>query len=193
MTLLPGMTNCGEGNISWFPERMNLLHSLILENKPLNLIETGFNMGHSSLLIGASILQAMDQDSEYSSKKINFYVFDICVHPCVKSNFQIVKEFFQHKINMVFIEGSTHETLKPFLHSNNIYLDFAEIDGDHSYEGVQNDTNAVINRMNPNGIIYIDDYNSSKIPFDSVNRGVNDLIWDAYSTFYIDGVFVGRK
>jgi len=37
-------------------------------------------------------------------------------------------------------------------------LDFAYIDGDHSYEGVKNDALKVLSRLNPHGMIVFDDY-----------------------------------
>jgi hypothetical protein len=52
MELLEGMRNdCQEGNISWFPERQKSLSEIITKLKPTNLIQIGFNMGHSALLI----------------------------------------------------------------------------------------------------------------------------------------------
>ncbi len=52
MELLEGMRNdCQEGNISWFPERQKTLRDLIGNYKPQSLIQIGFNMGHSALLI----------------------------------------------------------------------------------------------------------------------------------------------
>jgi predicted O-methyltransferase YrrM len=187
--LLEGMINGGEGNITWFPERQELLCRLIKETKPKTLIETGFNMGHSALLICNTIKELKDSDIEYREAKVNFYIFDICEHECVKPNFNILKENFKDIINLHFIEGSTFDTLKDFNTIDNQLIDFAEIDGCHTYEGVQNDVKCVLEKISVGGIIYIDDYKSSKFNIDGVNRGVDDLDWSKFSPNYTDGVF----
>ena len=78
MELLEGMRNdCKEGNISWFPERQKTLINLIKKNKPHNIIEIGFNMGHSSLIICDTIVR-MKQDGEFDDEPVTINIFDIC-------------------------------------------------------------------------------------------------------------------
>jgi predicted O-methyltransferase YrrM len=192
MNLLEGMTFCGEGNISWFPERMHLLFNLIYENTPNVILETGFNMGHSSILICEAVKSAKLIDPNYMSKDVNFYIFDICEHHCAKSNFEVVKNTYQDFLNLHFIEGSTFDTLKNYVDVNNLQIDFAEIDGDHSYEGVKHDITCVWDRINTNGIIYVDDYGTGHRDGE-LDRGVHDFDWSDFHTNSIEGVHWGKK
>ena len=74
MELLKGMVQSGcEGNISWFENRQKKMRELIDEIKPTNLIQIGFNLGHSALLICEKIKEKKNEDESYANKKINFY------------------------------------------------------------------------------------------------------------------------
>ena len=194
MELLENMSNsCWEGNISMFPERQELLVNIIKELKPKTLIETGFNMGHSALLICNAINEIKKTDKEYENQVINFYVFDICIHECVKPNFEVLKEYFKDTINLYLEEGSTFDTIKVFNTLNNQLIDFVEVDGCHTYDGVRNDVMNLWGKLSNNGVIYVDDYKSTKIHLDEVDRGVNSIDWSNFSTDFIDGVFWAKK
>lgn len=194
MGLLDGMlTTSGEGNISWFGNRQEKLVSLIKEVKPEYVMELGFNMGHSAILICESIIESKNSDEEYKDKKVQFYIFDICDHNTVKPNFQILSDKFKEDIDFTLIEGDSLVTIPQFFKDNNIKFDFIEIDGNHSYDYVRADIMNSWNNVSTNGIIYVDDYRSSRIQLVDVDNGVDSLDWSEFDTDYTDGIFWGKK
>ena len=63
MELLNGMIkSSGEGNISWFENRQDKIVQLIRNIKPEYIMELGFNMGHSALLICNTIMELKESD-----------------------------------------------------------------------------------------------------------------------------------
>jgi len=195
MELLNGMiTTSGEGNISWFGNRQEKLVELIREIKPENIMELGFNMGHSALLICKTIMDLKNNDPIYFSKKIQFYVFDICEHNTVKHNLQVLWETYKDHITFTLVEGNSLESIPNFFKQNNIKFDFIEIDGCHTYNCVRNDVMNSWNNLSSRGVMYIDDYRSTTCSIPDVDNGVDSLDWSNFNTNYIDGVFwVKRK
>jgi hypothetical protein len=190
MRLLEGMIESGcEGNISWFQNRQEKILELITELKPKNLIEIGFNIGHSASLICEKIKNLKKENLEYKNIETNFYIFDICICNATKPNFQFLKKYYEEFLNLYLIEGSSLETVKPFLESKNILFDFIEIDGCHTYECVLEDIKNTINFLSSKGVVYIDDYKSKVFPIKEVDDGVDNFEWQNFETNYIDGVF----
>jgi predicted O-methyltransferase YrrM len=194
MELLEGMIESGcEGNIGWFENRQIKMLELITELKPKNLIEIGFNIGHSALLICEKIKNLKRENSEYNLVEINFYIFDICVCDATKPNFEVLKAYYKEFLNLHLIEGSSLETITPFMNSKNILFDFIEIDGCHTYECLQQDLKNTVNFLSKNGVIYIDDYKSSQYPLKQVDNGVDDFNWQDFEIDFIDGVFWAKN
>jgi predicted O-methyltransferase YrrM len=191
--LLPKMEECGEGHIGQFPERQEKLVEFINTIKPINLIEIGFNNGNSAILICQTIDKLIENDDDYKNKKINFFIFDICRHPCSKTNFEILKEKYQNKINLNFIEGSSVITLKEFMSNNELLFDFIEIDGGHDFYTLTSDIQNTINFLKTEGLMYIDDYNSYPHALDGVNKGVDEYNWDGFDHDSIQGLFWAVK
>lgn len=190
MNLLEGMiATSGEGNISWFKNRQDKLVELINNIKPKYIMELGFNMGHSSILICDTIMKLKTIDPIYNGKKIEFYVFDICEHETVKHNIKVLEEKYKEHFNFTLIEGDSLVTLPNFFYGNNIKFDFIEIDGCHTYNCVQRDVTNSWNNLSEKGVIYIDDYRSSIYPIPDVDNGVDNLDWSDFNTDYVDGVF----
>jgi predicted O-methyltransferase YrrM len=192
--LLEGMIDGqGEGHIGWFPERQQKLTEIITSSKPSNLIEIGFNKGHSALLILNTISFLKKIDKEYSNKEINFLIFDICGYSYTEPNFEILKKYFSN-INMELIKGSSLDTVKPYLEEKNIKFDFIEVDGLHTNEAVYQDILNTCQYINDNGIIYVDDYKSTKVPCD-IDKGVEKFDWksNGFNINTIDGLFWAKK
>ena len=194
MELLEGMRNdCKEGNISWFPERQKTLIDLIKKNKPHSIIEIGFNMGHSSLIICDTIVR-MIQDGEFDKEPVTINVFDICEHECTVPNFKILSESVKpYGIFMNLIPGSSLDTIPNFMNAHDIMFDFVEIDGCHTYECLLKDVENTWDRVKPGGIIYIDDYKSTEVNIPDVDRGIESINWGGFNTYYIDGAFWAEK
>ena len=192
--LLPKMYDGGyEGHIGWFEPRQEKLIEIISELKPVNLIEIGFNMGHSCKLICDTIVNLKKDDSDYANKEVNFYVFDICYFGFVEDNFNILQDHYKSDINLTLIKGSSLDTIRPFMEDKENIFDFIEVDGMHTKEGVLLDIIDTYNKIRKGGVIYVDDYKSTDVPCPQIEEGVSCVDWKRYKTDYIDGVFWGIK
>ena len=190
MNLLPGMkTDCNEGNISWFPKRQSLLSELIRQHKPKQIIQIGFNMGHSAFIV-CDTIASMKQSGEYDETPVVITVFDICEHECTVPNFEILsEEVKKYGIYMNLIPGSSLETIPQYLSSNEQLFDFVEVDGGHTFECVTSDTILTASRLQPGGVVYVDDYKSTEANIPDVDRGVDSINWENFTTNSIDGAF----
>lgn len=194
MELLNGMIDTGEGNISWYPERQYTIKDLILQHKPKKLIEIGFNAGHSALIICNTLVEIIKNNPGVNNEPIIFYVFDICQYESTKHNFNVLKEHFKNwNIHLELFVGDSTEVVPRVLNNVPFNFDFIEIDGSHLEYYVKNDINNTYLRLNENGIIYIDDFNSTKDPTPDVDKVVKQHNWDGYNKYYIDGVFWAQK
>jgi len=193
MELLEGMrTDCYEGNISWFPHRQKTLKDIIEGYKPTTIMEIGFNMGHSMKLICDTLLELKSQDK--ITEPIRIFVFDICEYECTTHNFNIMADVYkQYGIYLNLIPGNSIETIPQFFKYNDITFDFIEIDGCHIYNYVKNDINNTIDKIKNGGLIYIDDYKSTKGPIPDVDSAVDEFNWVGWNTYYTDGAFWAEK
>ena len=70
------------------------------------------------------------------------------------------------------IQGDTREILENLSLEN---IEFAFLDGGHSYETVMNDLNILEKKLKKNAIILCDDY-EGKTKIDSVTNAINDFV-----------------
>jgi hypothetical protein len=183
-----------EGHLGWFESRQEKLKELIINLYPTNLIEIGFNMGHSCKLICDTISELKDNNDNYARREVNFYVFDIGYYGCVESNFNILQEYYQSKnIKLYLIMGASENTIKPFLNEVGDIFDFIEIDGSHTADGVYGDIMNTYKMIKSGGVIYVDDYKSTEIPCPQVDESVDKIDWSEYDINNIDGVFWGIR
>lgn len=195
MELLKGMiTGCGEGNISWYPEREYTIVDLITQHKPKNLIEIGFNEGHSALLICNTIKKLILEDPSYNETPIRLFIFDICKYDCTMTNFEIISNHFRGlNIHLHIVQGDSLNTVPRTLDTIYENFDFIEIDGCHFKECVYNDIINTYGRLNDNGILYVDDFNSTKDPHPEIDNVVKGIDWSGFNTYNIDGAFWAQK
>jgi predicted O-methyltransferase YrrM len=195
MELLKGMkTDCIEGNISWFPERQKTLVDLIRKTKPRNIIEIGFNMGHSMLLICDTITKLIQEDPSYGDIPIRIFIFDICEHNCTMTNFDIITNHFRGwNIHLHIVQGDSLSTVPRTLDTIYENFDFIEIDGCHLKDWVYNDILNTYGRLTENGVLYVDDFNSTKCPIPELDDVVKGIDWSGFNTYNIDGVFWAQK
>jgi hypothetical protein len=193
MELLEGMeTGFGYGNISWFPHRQKTLGEIIEKQKPKNLIEIGFNEGHSLMLICEKILELKQKG--FYSEPVRIFVFDICEKEQTISNFIIMEEHYKkEEIYLNLIPGNSIETIPQFFNYNQIMFDFIEIDGNHTYDFARQDLLNTYSAVKEGGVLYVDDYKSSKVPIPDVDRAVDEFNWVGWNTYYTDGAFWAEK
>lgn len=148
-------------------DQRDFLIDLLQDIKPKFCIETGFATGRSTIttllscqpekLVSVDInLDYMLGAREYSKKLQEIF-------PClsvIESNSRTLlnKDFFDKE----FSKG----------------VDFAFVDGDHTYDGALHDLKAIFLHLNEKGVIVVDDYfsgppNGCSIP--DVDKAVNDF------------------
>jgi predicted O-methyltransferase YrrM len=195
MELLKGMiTNCGEGNVSLYPERIFTIEDLITQHKPKNIIEIGFNEGHSALVICNTLTKLIQEDTSYNETPIRIFIFDICKYECTTTNFNVLQNhFINWNIHLHLFPGDSIDVVPRVLDTANTKFDFIEIDGCHLKDWIYNDIINTYNFVSDNGIIYIDDFNSSKDPHREINEVVKHIDWQGFNTYYIDGAFWAQK
>jgi hypothetical protein len=132
----------------WFfiYKRINYAN-MVKEYKLKNILEIGFNAGHSA----AVFLAAMDKDASYTC-------FDLNDHSYTKPCF----EYLQSKYPQVkqCIVGDSKETLKKTLLENQSLLssfDCVHIDGGHDFYTVQSDIEYSHSYLKSGGILILDD------------------------------------
>jgi len=136
-----------EGNTGKYPNYQNLLFNMLQETKPKNILEIGFNAGHSA----CCFLNA--------SPDANMITFDICRWGTELLALEVLKKYF----NIKLIKGDSTETVPAFFEENDIKFDLVFIDGYHGYDPSikknvpYEDMMNVKHAINPGGIIIIDD------------------------------------
>jgi len=103
----------------------------VVENQQIRVCETGFNAGHSAMLF----LQA--------SQRVSYLGFDLGDVPAARMVApKLLDMFGGDRFQIVW--GNTRKTLADFFRKNpGILCDIIVLDGEHTYEGVLNDFNAL--------------------------------------------------
>lgn len=136
-----------------------------LHNKQLNLLnisqdkkqilEIGFNAGHSSLLF------------LLSNNESKLQVFDLGEHPYTRSCFEYLNTQFPGRMSIIY--GDSMITLPNFY--THVKYDLFHVDGGHSVELAQNDLMNCKRWADPNSMVVFDD-----VDFISLNRLYYELI-----------------
>ena len=161
------------------------LRDLIDEIKPKYVVETGFFTGRSA----STMLY-------YNKDLIKMISFEIRLEPySEKENWEInyekkMADLLRDKYkNFNIVLGDTNKTLSTKYIKEKFPngIDWATIDGDHSYEGCLYDLQTLSPHINKNGIIIIDDYDSG---INNIDLDVNDFMknYENYSKGIIPSV-----
>ena len=140
---------CDKGHFN--VDQANLFKEMINKCQPEYVIETGFCTGRSASVI----LENSKKLKKFISIDINF--------DYIKPEGRIYKKKLEDNFNIFStIENSSSKILNEDFFKNEFPsgIDWATIDGDHSYNGCLNDLKNVIGYINKNGIIIVDDYKS---------------------------------
>ena len=113
-----------DGKYIW---KIECYSQLIKDLQPSVIFETGFNIGRSSCMF-------LNQSNKLVNKPVKFYSNDI--HKRSLPNVELLQNEFD---NFEFLLGDSKTLLPTYLKENNIKIDFALVDGDHSYEGARVD------------------------------------------------------
>jgi predicted O-methyltransferase YrrM len=158
-----------EGNCVYYhqsltaaPELKNKQTNLFSVGKTVktNLMEIGFNAGHSALLFLMNVA---------AGTKMVF--FDICEHVYVLPCFEYLRSNFPH-IEMDLQVGDSRTSVQRWMRDNpNTKFDVVHVDGGHDHDVVQSDTTSAAALCREGGIIIMDDTNNHVI-----NRFADELV-----------------
>jgi len=130
----------------YFDKRMNLW---ILAQIKSNILEIGFNAGHSALIM------------LLANNTAKFICFDICYHDYVKPCFEILNKHFP-QIKLCY--GDSQYNLPAFIKENpNNKFDLIHIDGSHELEIISSDYESAKKLSDSNTIIIFDDATAKPI------------------------------
>ena len=137
-----------EGGTSFFLNLLLRKRELVTKYKETTTVcETGFNLGHSSLLW----LQ--------TNPRVKVFSFDLGIHPYVKPSAEYINQYFPGRLTLII--GDSRETLPRFAKANpNIKCDLFFVDGGHENNVPQSDmfwAIAMLNKTNTNSRVLIDD------------------------------------
>lgn len=144
------------------PDQAAFLYSFILLTRPRIIAETGFNVGHSALLM----MRAMET---YGGGTL--LSFDLGCYEETKKAAGIVKGYYE---NFNIFYGDSKQTLAGTLahaiSSNPIAtLDMGIIDGGHDVETARYDLLVMESIVKPGGFLWLDDFENNNC----INVGVN--------------------
>ena len=110
-----------EGYIEQVPEQVQILKELVNNNKIKNILEIGFNAGHSSCLFLEN------------NKQCNVVSFDIGTHDYVNIGKQYIDITYPNRHELII--GDSKIALPIYINTNNdIKMDLIFIDGAHDYQ-----------------------------------------------------------
>ena len=143
-------TDKPEGNCFWYhnsfeeaeefsTKQFNIYYLGSISN---NIMEIGFNAGHSCLLM------------LLANPNSNITVFDICMHDYTLPCFEYINKYFPNRIEL--IKGNSLETVLDYKIKK---FDLIHIDGYHEPNHVRQDIINSRKLSKPNGIVILDDDN----------------------------------
>ena len=132
-----------EGGCDSFPEQREFYEKIFSENKFQNVMEIGFNAGHSAecFLVYAPMC--------------NVYSFDLGDHSSVQVGADYLSRTFPGRHQLIL--GDSKKTISEFAETNKLKFDFILIDGDHSYEGAAADIKNCRQLAHEETILVMDD------------------------------------
>tara|TARA_B100000900_G_scaffold285393_1_gene244586 strand:- start:3199 stop:3792 length:594 start_codon:yes stop_codon:yes gene_type:complete len=138
-----------EGHVKQIHQQISFIQSILKENACKNILEIGFNAGHSS-----ELFLSFDKDIKVIS-------FDIGEYDCVSMGKQFIDEKYPDRHELIW--GDTQNTIPDFISSGNTKLyDLIFIDGGHEYNIAKNDIINCKHLAHSKTIVLMDDTLNNK-------------------------------
>jgi predicted O-methyltransferase YrrM len=154
-----------EGNISGIGEQIDTIKKILEEYAPKNILEIGFNAGHSAELF-------LD-----NNKDINYLGFDIGRHKYTHTTNEFMKLKYKNRFNLIL--GDSLETVPLYIKNNNKKYDLIFIDGCHDYINAKSDFENCKKLAHKDTIVILDDVMYNKRFERTCNKGPNKVWNDA--------------
>ena len=152
-----------EGNSGNSIDYQSFMFDFIKDNKPKNILEIGFNAGHSACCF---------LNASPNSKLI---AFDICRWKTEEPACSILKKYFDIQL----IKGDSTQTVPEYMKQNSEYFDFVFIDGGHIKDIPYLDMINTKDRVSTGGHMLIDD-----LEHQNIHNCFERIDWSDYKEIY---------
>lgn len=149
------------GNFSYYVGKCELLYKHVKQLQPKVIVEVGWNCGHSAVIM------------LHASPSSRLVSFDIADREYMLTVADLIKS--KHPSSSFHV-GDSKVILPQVLQLEDLRVDFALIDGDHTYEAVTADLTAVAPHMSLGGLIFIDD-----LDVEGIRRAVDEFNWTGFT------------
>tara|TARA_Y100000310_G_scaffold229068_1_gene231428 strand:+ start:1368 stop:2039 length:672 start_codon:yes stop_codon:yes gene_type:complete len=178
-----------EGHTGKYVHYQEYLYNLIKELSPKNILEIGFNVGHSACCFLNSSPSAkmftfdICQDFPPESKERN--IPELCVWIGTTDRelkiqaYNVLKSHF----DITLIEGDSTKTVPDFLENNNIKFDFVFVDGWHEEPVPYIDMINTKGSVAPGGLLIVDDFG-----YPPVRNSFEKVNWEGFETETARGI-----
>jgi len=137
-------THIVEGYSKQIPKQIAILKKLVVNDSVINVMEIGFNAGHSAELF----LESND--------KVKLISFDLGYYPCVNIGKTYIDDKFPFRHRLIL--GDSTKTIPDFAKRNkDVKFDLIFIDGGHDYQIAKQDLENCRKLSHKNTIVVIDD------------------------------------
>lgn len=148
-----------EGYSQQVKEQVEFLKETVNQTSIHNVMEIGFNAGHSAELFLSA------------NKNINLVSFDIGSHDYVKFGKELIDTNFPNRHTLII--GNSLNTVPEYAKKTNKKFDLIFIDGGHSYEVAKNDLLNCKQLAHENTILILDDTMNNNKWIMNWNNGPN--------------------
>ena len=152
-------TKLVEGHSQQVKEQTEFLREIVNDESINNVMEIGFNGGHSAELFLSS------------NKNIKLTSFDIGVHDYMKLGKEFIDKTYPDRHTLII--GDSLNTVPEYFKKENKKFDLIFIDGGHQYEVAKGDIINCKNLAHENTIVILDDTISKKEWIQFWNVGPN--------------------
>jgi predicted O-methyltransferase YrrM len=132
------------GNFSYFPLKCEKLLEWVARFQPRTVVEVGLNCGHSAALVISVV------------PDVTMISFDLGDRDYINYAAETIRE--NHLKTFEYVKGDSKVTLAPRLSTLEAQIDFALVDGDHTYTSSLSDLTAILPKVSPNGAVVVDDF-----------------------------------
>lgn len=149
---------------------LHLLHNLVLNKKPILVVEVGIYHGAGTIAI-LSALEVLKTDYKFLAIDLN--------EINISKTKQTIEQAGLPLDSVTFLKGASEVILADLLQQHT-KVDFCFLDADHTQQGVEQDLRCIKGLMAPSGILVMHDSQC----WNGVRQGSNKLFFDNAKQIY---------